>query len=100
MTITVKKIALSEQAESREEKRVTENCLEFIGGVEVECLVRLGTLILTVAELRQLKQGQLLSLQQKTYEPVDIILNNQVIARGDLMSCDEHFAIQVTEICS
>lgn len=100
MTIIVKKIAFPEQAEAREEKRVTENCLEFIGGVEVECFVRLGTLTMTVAELRQLKQGQLLALQQKTSEPIDIILNNQVIARGELMSCEENFAIQITEVCS
>ncbi len=100
MTITVKKIALSEPIEIRGEQRITDNCLEFIGGVEVECFVRLGTLTMTVAQLSQLKQGQVLSLHEKTNEPVDIILNNQVIARGELMSCDENFAIQITEICS
>ncbi len=100
MTITVKKLALSEHIEAREEKLQAEHCLEFIGGVEVECLVRIGTLTMTIAELRQLKQGQLLSLQQKTHEPVDILLNNQVIARGELMSIEEHFAIQITEVCT
>lgn len=100
MTITVKKLALSEQIEAREEQRATDNCLEFIGGVEVECLVRLGTLTMTIGELRQLKQGQTLSLKQKTQEPVDILINNQVIARGELMSSDEYFAIQITEVCS
>lgn len=100
MTIIVKKIALSEQAEAREEKRVTENCLELISSVEVECLVRLGTLTLTIAQLRDLKHGQTLVLEQKTHEPVDLLINNQVIARGELMCCDENFAIKITEVCS
>lgn len=100
MTITVKKIALAEQPASLEGKLVANNYPGLIGGIEVSCFVRLGTLSMTVAELYQLKQGQTLSLEQRTQEPVDIILNNQVIARGDLMSCDEQFAIQITEVCS
>lgn len=100
MTITVKKIALAEQQPASTEVPAADNYLSLIGGVEVTCHVRLGTLTMTVAELSQLKQGQTLSLQQKTYEPIEILLNQQVIARGDLMSCEENFAIQITEICS
>lgn len=100
MSITVKKLALSEHHEAREAHPVaTEHHLNFIGNVEVQCLVRLGTLTMTINELRQLKTGQILELEQKTQEPVDIVLNNQVIARGELMSCEEHFAIKIIEVC-
>jgi len=98
MTITVKKIALAEQPNINDGKPVNDNYLSLVGNVEVECLVRLGTLTLTIAQLQQLKEGQTLPLTQKTYEPVDILLNNQVIARGELMSCDDCFAIQITEV--
>lgn len=100
MTITVKKIAFAELSEARQEQRATDECMAFIGNVQVECLIRLGTLTLTIDELRQLKQGQTLTLAQQTHEPLDIVLNNQVIARGELMCCEEHFAIQITEVCS
>lgn len=98
MTITAKKVALMEQQPTAEGHLVSPNYLGLVGDVEVECLVRLGTLTLTINELRQLKQGERLSLSQKTHEPVDIVLNNQVIARGELMSCEDYFAIQVTEV--
>lgn len=100
MTITVKKIGMLEQQPmtTQEGRRVTEDYLGLVGSVEVACSVRLGTLTLTINELRQLKQGQLLALTQKTHEPVDIVLNDQVIARGELMSCDDYFAVQITEI--
>ena len=98
MTITAKKISLLEQQPTAGGKPVSENHLGLVGNVEVECLVRLGTLTLTINELRQLKQGEQLSLTQKTHEPVDIVLNNQVIARGELMSCEDCFAIQITEV--
>lgn len=98
MTITAKKIALLEQQPALEGRHIAENHLSLVGNVEVECMVRLGTLTLTINELRQLKQGECLSLSQKTHEPVDIVLNNQVIARGELMSCEDCFAIQITEM--
>lgn len=101
MTITLKKIELAKQQPSTTDGQiVAENYLGIIGGVEVTCLVRLGTLTMTVAELRQLKKGQILPLEQKTCEPVDILLNNQVIARGELMCCEDNFAVQITEVCS
>jgi len=100
MNMTVKKIALAEQIDDSQETLINDNYLGLIGGVEVNCLVRLGTLTLTVAALSQLRLGQTLRLEQNTREPVDIVLNNQVIARGDLMSCEDKFAIQITELCS
>ncbi len=99
MSITVKKIAICEQHPTADNGDfIAENNLGIVGDIEVSCLVRLGTLTMTIAELRQLRHGQILSLHQKTHEPVDILLNNQVIARGELMSSDERFAIQITEV--
>ncbi len=98
MSVTAKKIALLEQQPTINGQPITDNYLNLVGEIEVECLVRLGTLTLSINELHQLKQGACLSLSQKTHEPVDIVLNNQVIARGELMSCEDSFAIQITEI--
>lgn len=101
MTITVKKIALAEHSPlSSDDKTLSDNYLNLINEIEVNCQVRLGTLTLTIAELKTLKKGQILAIDQKPHEPVDILLNHHVVARGDIMSCDEHFAIQITEICS
>jgi flagellar motor switch protein FliN/FliY len=75
-----------------------EHYLSLVGDVEVNCIVRLGSLQLTIHELGQLKVGQLLALQEKTDDPVDVLFNNHVIARGHLMNCDDYFAIQITEI--
>jgi flagellar motor switch protein FliN/FliY len=99
MSITVKKIALPELCETTmDDTSPINNPLSLVGNVEVNCYVRIGTLTLTIAELSQLKQGQILKLAESTQDPVDIILNQRVIARGELMSCDDCFAVQITEI--
>jgi flagellar motor switch protein FliN len=100
MSITVKKINLSEQHAAMEGQLFHTNYLGLVGDIEVECTVRIGTFNLTIAELKELKIGQEIHLDQKTQEPVEIILNNKVIALGELMSHEDHFAVQITEIRS
>lgn len=98
MSITVKKIELPEQQLQNGNTLINVNYLNLLSTVEVECQIRLGTVTMTVAQLQQLKQGQTLQLHQKLHEPIDVLLNNHVIARGELLSIDDVFAIQITEI--
>lgn len=98
MSITVKKVKLTEHTTQIDGQFINDNYLGVVGDIEVQCTVRIGTLNLTIAELKNLKSGQPLMLDQKTNEPVDILLNNRVIARGELMSHEDHFAVQITEI--
>ena len=98
MSITVKKITLSEQEPQAEGQLLNKNYLGLVGDIEVQCTVRIGTLNISIAQLKDLKSGQALRLDQKTNEPIEIILNERVIARGELMSQEDHFAVRITEI--
>ncbi|MFI4918191.1 MAG: FliM/FliN family flagellar motor switch protein [Legionellales bacterium] len=104
MSITVKKIALSAQpspmkVETKPKEQITNShYLGLVEAIEVQCNIRIGTISLSIAELRQLKIGQALQLQQKTNEPIEIVLNDQVIAKGELMSYEDNFALQITEV--
>ncbi|RAP36963.1 hypothetical protein B1207_05905 [Legionella quinlivanii] len=98
MTTLVKKIHFPELQVKDTTDTVKADYLGLLGNVEVECQIRIGSLKLTIAELKQLTRGKVLNLLQKTNEPVDLLLNNQVFARGELMSCDDYFAVQILEV--
>jgi flagellar motor switch protein FliN/FliY len=101
MNMIAKKISLSpHQSDNTDGSPLINQALNLVSDVEIECNVRIGTLCLTIAELHALKQNQILSLAQKTDEPVDILVNQHVVARGELMSCEDYFAIQITEVAS
>lgn len=70
----------------------------LIDHVEVELEVLLGEAKLSVAELSVLKQGDLLPVDRRLSEAAEIRVNGRVIARGEIVSLDENFAIRVTEI--
>lgn len=72
--------------------------LDLIRDVNVTLDARVGGCELSVAELSRLKNGDVLTLDRAPDEPIDILLNGTVIARGRLVVAGEYFGIRVEEI--
>jgi len=70
----------------------------LIDHVEVELEVLLGEAKLSVVELSALRQGDILPVDRKLSEAAEIRVNGRMIARGEIVSLDDKFAIRVTEI--
>jgi len=66
--------------------------------VNVNLTVCVGSAVLTVGELLGAKVQQVLRLDREVEQPVDILLEGQVVARGTLLAVDEHFAVRITEL--
>ena len=72
-----------------------------IQGIKVRVQVMLGETRLTVSQLANLKKGEFIQLDTKVGEPVDILANGSLIARGEIAVEDEEtprFGITLTEI--
>ncbi|MGI6096667.1 MAG: flagellar motor switch protein FliN [Dethiobacteria bacterium] len=77
-----------------------------LGRIELERLldfpltlsVRLGEAKKTLAELSSLNFGTVVELSHKLSEPVDVLINGKVVARGEVIVVEENFGIQITEI--
>ncbi|HTN14549.1 MAG TPA: FliM/FliN family flagellar motor switch protein [Sphingomonadaceae bacterium] len=70
----------------------------LIDHVEVDVEVILGEARLCVAELAALSKGDLVKVDRTLGEAAEIRVNGRVIARGEIVSVDEKFAVRVTEI--
>lgn len=71
---------------------------KIINALEVRCEVRIGTVSISVEQLKQVSEGQVLELNEKVNEPVSVLLNGKLIAYGELVCCDENFGIKITEV--
>jgi flagellar motor switch protein FliN/FliY len=60
--------------------------------------VRLGTLQMTVGELLAAREHQVVVLDSTLEQPVDLLLEGRVVARGELLAVDGHFAVKLTEL--
>jgi flagellar motor switch protein FliN/FliY len=72
--------------------------LGLVQGLKVRLRVIAGEATMTVAELMALRQDAILKLDRHVSEPVDIVLDGNVVARGQLVAVDDEFGVRVTEV--
>jgi flagellar motor switch protein FliN/FliY len=68
--------------------------------VQVALRANLGQVSMTVEELLGLKSGAILKLDRALGEPVEIYLNDTLVARGEIVALDDNFAVRLTEIAA
>lgn len=70
----------------------------LLEGVQVQLDAGLGTASLSVADLMELKAGSVVELHNRLNDLVDLKLNGAVVARGELVAVEDHFAVRIVEI--
>ncbi len=69
----------------------------FLGSVKVRLAVRVGGAEVSVADLMEFKQGSVLELDQLVDEPLDVMIDGHVVARGVLVAVGDHFGVRISE---
>lgn len=72
--------------------------LDLVGHVKVRLSVTLGTADLSIDELFALAADDVIALDCDLDAPVNVRLNDKVIARGTLVAAGDNFGVRVTEI--
>lgn len=72
--------------------------LDMILDIPLEITVELGRTQMPINELLQLGPGSAVPLSRLEGEPVDILANDRLIAKGIVLVKDEKYGIQITEI--
>lgn len=68
--------------------------------VPMRVTVELGRTRMTIKEILGLGEGSIIELDKLAGEPVDILVNDKLIAQGEVVVIDENFAVRVTKIVS
>ncbi len=72
--------------------------MDLIMDVNLQVTVELGRTILKVRDVLELGPGAVVELDRHAGEPVDVVVNNKPIARGEVVVVDENFGVRITEI--
>ncbi|KAF0813388.1 Flagellar motor switch protein FliN [Andreprevotia sp. IGB-42] len=72
--------------------------MDVIRNVKIRLSARLGEAELSVGELMSLKEGEVLPLEQLLDDPIEILLDGHVVARGQLVAAGDCFGVQLTEL--
>ena len=97
MTHTANEIELEPLSGEPLGKPLLSSAWPFLGSVKVHVSVRVGGTEASVAELLELKEGSVLTLDRLVDEPLDVLVDGHVVARGVLVAVGEHFGVRITE---
>lgn len=68
--------------------------------VPVSMSLEVGRAKLTIGELLQLGPGSIVELDRAAGEPLDVLLNGRLVARGEVVVTDDKFGIRLLDIVS
>ncbi|MBP1561795.1 MAG: flagellar motor switch protein FliN [Oscillospiraceae bacterium] len=72
--------------------------LKLLMNVPLNVTVEIGSAVKKVKEILEFTQGTIIELERQAGAPVDIIVNGNLIAKGDVVVIDDNFAVRITEI--
>lgn len=74
--------------------------LDFILDIPLRVTVELGRTSVQIKDLLQLGQGSVLELDKLAGEPLEILVNGKLVAKGEVVVVNEKFGIRLTDIIS
>lgn len=74
--------------------------LDMLMDIPLSITVELGRTQRSVKEVLELSAGSIIELDKLAGEPVDILVNKRIVAKGEVVVIDENFGVRVTDILS
>lgn len=68
--------------------------------VELPITIRIGTTEMRLIDIMRLGLGSIIELEKLVDDPVEVLVNQKLVARGEVVVCDSNFAVRITEVQS
>jgi flagellar motor switch protein FliN/FliY len=88
---------MAEEVENTENEESTEN-LKVLENIDVMLTVEVGRTEITIRDLLRLNEGSVVELDRLAGDPLDIMVNNTKIAKGEVVMVGERFGVRFGEI--
>ncbi len=74
--------------------------LDLVADIPVRVTVELGRTRKNISDILSMTPGSVIELDKMAGEPVDILVNGKLVAKGEVVVIDENFGVRITEIVS
>tara|TARA_B100000949_G_scaffold83903_1_gene75012 strand:+ start:1343 stop:1642 length:300 start_codon:yes stop_codon:yes gene_type:complete len=72
--------------------------VKFIEDVPLIVIVEIGRTVMEVQNVLNLKKGSMVVFEKIVGEPMDIIVGNQLMARGEIVVVNERYGVRISEV--
>lgn len=88
------------QGQNPNEREKDQRNLDLILDIPLRVTVELGRTKMVVSELLNLGQGSVIELNKLAGEPLEVLVNDKLVARGEAVVVNEKFGVRLTDIIS
>ena len=81
-----------------DQSEVSIDNLKVLENIEVKLTVEVGSSQLKIRDLLRLNEGSVVELERLAGDPLDILANGTIIAKGEVVMIGERFGIRFTEV--
>jgi flagellar motor switch protein FliN/FliY len=74
--------------------------MDLLMDISLKVTVELGRTRMTFHQVLELQNGSVVELDRLAGDPVDIFVNDRIIARGEVVVVDDKFGVRITELIS
>ncbi len=72
--------------------------ISLLMDVELPITVRIGSTQMRLIDIMRLGLGSIIELEKLVDDPVEVLVNEKLVAKGEVVVCDSNFAVRVTEV--
>ena len=84
--------------EKEEDNNRVELTLEALYDVPVQVSVVLGSTSMLLSNILKLGKGAVIELERAVGEPIDVYVNNKIVAKGEIVIVDDKIGVTLTEV--
>ncbi len=96
----LKEVSAAEAAAATAKDEQHDRNLNLIMDIPLKVTVELGRTRMVVSELLNLGQGSVIELSKLAGEPMEVLVNGKLVARGEAVVVNEKFGVRLTDIIS
>jgi len=74
--------------------------LALLNDIELEATLQFGSRELALREVLELGPGDVVELDRHITEPVDLVVGDRIVARGEVVIANGNFALRITEVAT
>ncbi|HTH52932.1 MAG TPA: flagellar motor switch protein FliN [Edaphobacter sp.] len=89
-----------EQVAGTAENAGLDSKMEMLCDIELDATLRFGTREMMLQEVLELGPGAVVELDRHVAEPVDLVVGDRIVARGEVVVVNGNFALRVTEVAA
>jgi flagellar motor switch protein FliN len=88
------------QGQAGESEAARPSARDLLLEIELDATLQFGSRELPLKDVLALSPGDVLELNRHVNEPVDLVVSDRIVARGEVVVVDGNFALLVTEVAA